>query len=209
VAHCGSTTGGEYINTLDCTDIASGWTECYAIRNKARTHTLNAMKEIQKRLFFPLLGIDSDNGSEFINNHFFCYCQENNLCFTRSRANHSNDSCYVEQKNWSVVRQAVGYDRYEGQDTVDLLNRFYEYLRLYNNFFQASQKLISKERHGGTVRKKHDTPATPYRRLMLDPNVVELDKKALESNFLALDLLQIRAEMDKLLVKIKSLSLGY
>ena len=70
VAHCGSTTGGEYINTLDCTDIASGWTECYAIRNKARTHTLNAMKEIQKRLFFPLLGIDSDNGSEFINNHF-------------------------------------------------------------------------------------------------------------------------------------------
>lgn len=209
VAHCGSTTGGEYINTLDCTDIASGWTECYAIRNKARTHTLNAMKEIQKRLFFPLLGIDSDNGSEFINNHFFFYCRENNLCFTRSRSNHSNDSCYVEQKNWSVVRQAVGYDRYEGQDTVDLLNRFYEYLRLYNNFFQASQKLISKERHGGTVRKKHDTPATPYRRLMLDPNVVELDKKALESNFLALDLLQIRAEMDKLLVKIKSLSLGY
>ena len=123
------------------------------------------------------------------------------------KANPSNDSCYVQRKNWSVVRQAVGYDRYEGQDTVDLLNRFYEYLRLYNNFFQTSQKLISKERHGGTVHKKHDAPATPYRRLMLDPNVVELDKKALKSDFLALDLLQIRAEMDKLLVKIKSLSL--
>jgi hypothetical protein len=209
VAHCGSTSSGEYINTLDCTDIASGWTECYAIRNKARTHTLNAMKEIQNRLFFPLLGIDSDNGSEFINNHFFYYCQENNLCFTRSRANHSNDSCYIEQKNWSVVRQAVGYDRYEGQDTVDLLNQYYEYLRLYNNFFLPSQKLISKERQGGKVSKKHDFPATPYRRLMTDSNVDEPDKKALESTFHSLDLLQIREDMDKLLVKIKSLSLGY
>ena len=209
VAHCGSTTRGEYVNTLDCTDVASGWTECYAIKNKARVHTFNAMKEIKNRLFFPLLGVDSDNGSEFINDHFFYYCKENDLCFTRSRPNHSNDSCYVEQKNWSVVRQCVGYDRYEGQDAVDLLNRFYEHLRLYNNFFLPSQKLIFKERQGGKVSKKHDFAATPYRRLMLDPNVDELDKKALESIFLSLDLLQIREDMDKLLVKIKSLSLGY
>jgi hypothetical protein len=209
VAHCGHTTRGEYVNTLDCTDIASGWTECYAIKNKARIHTLNAMKEIKNRLFFPLLGIDSDNGSEFINEHFFYYCKEHDLCFTRSRPNHSNDSCYVEQKNWSVVRQCVGYDRYEGQDIVDLLNRFYEHLRLYNNFFLPSQKLIFKERQGGKVSKKHDSATTPYRRLMLDPNVDELDKQALESTFLSLDLLQIREDMDKLLVKIKSLSLGY
>ncbi len=126
VAHCGSPVRGEYVNTLDCTDISSGRTECYAIKNKARVHTLNAMKEIKKRLFFPLLGIDSDNGSEFINEHFFYYCKDNNLCFTRSRANHSNDSCYVEQKNWSVVRQNIGYDRYEGGETVDLLNQFFE-----------------------------------------------------------------------------------
>lgn len=209
VAHCGSTTRGEYINTLDCTDIASGWTECYAIKNKARIHTLNAMKEIKNRLFFPLLGIDSDNGSEFINDHFFHYCKEHDLCFTRSRPNHSNDACYVEQKNWSVVRQSVGYDRYEGQNTVDLLNLFYEHLRLYNNFFLPSQKLIFKQRHGGKVSKKHDCAAPPYRRLMLDPNVDELDKKALASIFHSLDLLQLRKDMDKLLVKIKSLSLGY
>ncbi len=209
VAHCGSTTRGEYISTLDCTDIASGWTECYAVKNKARIHTLNAMKIIRNRLFFPLLGIDSDNGSEFINDHFFYYCQEHDLCFTRSRPNHSNDSCYVEQKNWSVVRQCVGYDRYEGQDTADLLNQFYAYLRLYNNFFLPSQKLISKERQGGRVSKKHDEAATPYHRLMLDPNVEALDKKTLEATFLSLDLLKIREEMDKLLVKIKSLSLGY
>lgn len=209
VAHCGSSTHGEYINTLDCTDIASGWTECYAVKNKARIHTLGAMKAIQKRLFFPLLGIDSDNGSEFINDHFFYYCKDNDLCFTRSRPNHSNDSCFVEQKNWSVVRQSVGYERYEGQGTVDLLNEFYELLRLFNNFFLPSQKLIFKERQGGKVRKKHDNAATPYSRLMLDPNVDEIDKKALESTFLSLDLHQIREDMDKLLVKIKALGLGY
>jgi len=209
VAHCGSSTFGEYINTLDCTDVASGWTECYAVKNKARIHTLNAMKEIQKRLFFPLLGIDSDNGSEFINDHFLNYCKDNDLCFTRSRPNHSNDSCFVEQKNWSVVRQSVGYERYEGQDTVDLLNEFYELLRLFNNFFLPSQKLISKERQGSKTRKKHDNAATPYSRLMLDPNVDKLDKKNLESTFLSLDLQQIREDMDKLLVKIKALGLGY
>lgn len=209
VAHCGSTTRGEYVNTLDCTDIASGWTECYAIKNKARIHTLNAMKAIRERLFFPLLGIDSDNGSEFINEHFFYYCKDNDLCFTRSRPNHSNDSCFVEQKNWSVVRQNVGYDRYEGQNIVDLLNGFYECLRLYNNFFLPSQKLIYKKRNGGKVCKKHDNAATPYRRLMLDSNVDELDKKVLESTFLSLDLLQLRKDMDKLLAKIKALSIGY
>ena len=209
VAHCGSSTRGEYVNTLDCTDIASGWTECAAIRNKARIHTLEATKRIRSRLPFPLLGIDSDNGSEFINEHFLYYCKDNNLCFTRSRPNHSNDSCYVEQKNWSVVRHSVGYCRYEGQEVVDLLNQFYELLRLYNNFFLPSQKLIYKERQGGKVSKKHDCAATPYRRLMLDPNVDELDKKVLESTFHSIDLLQIRKNMNKLLAKIKSLSLGY
>lgn len=209
VAHCGSSTHGEYANTLNCTDIASCWTECVAIRNKARSHTLEGIKRVKCRLPFPLQGIDSDNGSEFINDHFFYFCKDNDLCFTRSRPNHSNDSCYVEQKNWSVVRHSVGYDRYEGQEVVDLLNQFYELLSLYNNFFMPSQKLISKERQGGKVSKKHDFAATPYRRLMLDPNVDELDKKALESTFLSLDLLQIREDMDKLLAKIKSLSLGY
>lgn len=209
VAHCGSTTHGEYANTLNCTDVASGWTECVAVRNKARTHTLGGIKTVKKRLPFPLKGIDSDNGSEFINNHFLYFCKDNNLCFTRSRPNHSNDSCYVEQKNWSVVRHSVGYDRYEGQETVDLLNQFYELLSLYNNFFKPSQKLVSKQRQGGKVNKKHDSPTTPYRRLILNPDIDELDKKALESTFRSLDLFQIREDMDKLLAEIKSLSLGY
>ena len=125
VAHCGASAKGEFILTLDGTDIASGWTECRAVINKARTHTLNAMKEIQQHLPFPLRGIDSDNGSEFINYHFFYYCKEHDLCFTRSRPNHSNDSCYVEQKNWSVIRKAIGYGRFEGQVAVDLFNQFY------------------------------------------------------------------------------------
>ena len=152
VAHCGSSTAGEYLCTLDCTDVASGWTECRAVINKARTHTLEAMKVIEDKLPFPLLGIDSDNGSEFINHHFYYYCQEKKLVFTRSRANHSNDSCYVEQKNWSVVRRFVGYERFEGPQAVDVLNAFYERLSKFNNFFLPSQKLVKKKRDGDKVR---------------------------------------------------------
>ena len=107
------------------------------------------MEAIRQRLPFPLLGIDSDNGSEFINDHFVYYAREHNLVLTRSRANTSNDSCYVEQKNWSVVRKAVGYARFEGQEMVDLLNEFYEQLSLFNNFFLSSQKLMLREREIG------------------------------------------------------------
>ena len=209
VAHCGDNTRGQYANTLNCTDVASGWTECYAVINKARVHTLNAMKAIEKRLFFPLLGIDSDNGSEFINDHFLYYCRDNDLVFTRSRSNHSNDSCYVEQKNWSVVRKTVGYSRFEGQTVVDLLNEFYVLLSQTNNFFVPSQKLIFKERDGSKIRKQHDQPLTPYHRLMLDPNVDELDKQALQLTFKSLDLMTIRKDMDKLLAKIKALRIPY
>ena len=112
------------------------------------------MTFIASKLPFPLLGIDSDNGSEFINHHFFYYCQENKLVFTRSRPNHKNDSCYVEQKNWSVVRRFAGYERFEGEEAVELFNRFYEKLSDFNNFFLPSQKLIQRERIGNKARKK-------------------------------------------------------
>jgi hypothetical protein len=209
VAHCGSSTKGDYVNTLDCTDVKSGWTECYAVINKARTHTLNAMKAIQQRLPFPLKGVDSDNGSEFINQHFLYFAKEEDLVFTRSRPNRSNDSCYVEQKNWSVVRQAVGYARFEGQETVDLLNLFYEQLRLYNNFFKASQKLLKRERDGSKVSKKHDAATTPYRRLLLDPELDDFDKQKLKDTFATLDVWQLRANMDSLLSKIHEFSIRY
>jgi hypothetical protein len=209
VAHCGDSTAGEYLNTLSCTDIASGWTECRAVRNKARTHTLEAMTFIASKLPFPLLGIDSDNGSEFINHHFFYYCQENKLVFTRSRPNHKNDSCYVEQKNWSVVRRFAGYERFEGEEAVELFNRFYEKLSDFNNFFLPSQKLIQRERIGDKVRKKHDHATTPYRRLLMDPMVDDVDKQRLRQKFQSLSILTLRQEMQKLLEQIQSYSLGY
>lgn len=209
VAHCGSKSQGEYINTLDCTDVSSTWTECRAVLNKSRFHTLNAMEAIRQRLPFPLLGIDSDNGSEFINDHFVYYAREHNLVLTRSRANTSNDSCYVEQKNWSVVRKAVGYARFEGQEMVDLLNEFYEQLSLFNNFFLSSQKLMLRERDGGKVRKKHDQALTPFRRLLMDPKVSDDVKTKLLDTFSQLNLFEIRTRMDNLLEKIHALSIRY
>lgn len=209
VAHCGSSTAGEYVNTLNCIDVLSGWTECRAVVNKARLHTLEALKHVREKLPFPLQGIDSDNGSEFINGHFFYYCKSEDLVFTRSRPNHSNDSCYVEQKNWSVVRKAIGYQRFQGENAVNTLNAFYDQLRLMVNYFLPSQKLLDRKRDGGKVIKKHDCATTPYRRLCLNPLVDEWDKKRLQQEFQSLDLLQIRKEMDQLLAKIKASGLGY
>lgn len=209
VAHCGSTTRGEYVNTLDVTDVCSGWTECRAVLNKARVHTIRAMESIEQTLPFPLLGIDSDNGSEFINDHFYHWTKERDLVFTRSRPNRKNDACYVEQKNWSIVRHAVGYTRFEGQETVDLLNQFYQLLRLINNFFTPSQKLLERKRIGAQVLKKHDAALTPYRRLLLNPELDAATKQRLTQEFASIDLLDVRTSMDELLAKIQQLGLGY
>src|SRR5699024_10328152 len=125
---------------------------------------------------FPIKGIDSDNGSEFINHHLVRWCQEHKLTFTRSRSGNKNDGAHVEEKNWSVVRKAVGYHRYDTPAEQDLLNRLYGLLRLQNNFFSPSQKLIEKHRHGAKVTKRYDTAQTPYQRVLADPNVTKKTK---------------------------------
>ena len=112
VAHCGTTTEGEYICTLSATDLATGWTECQAVMGKTQRAVHMALEEIRGRLPFPLLGIDFDNGSEFLNDHLIRYCQADGITYTRCRAFHKNDQAHIEQKNWSVVRAYVGYDRY-------------------------------------------------------------------------------------------------
>ena len=118
------------------------------------------MQKIRAKLPFPLLGIDSDNGSEFINQTLYDFCQEQQITFTRSRPYRKNDSCFVEQKNYSVVRRAVGYQRFDTEEQLRLLNQLYESLDLYTNFFQPSMKLKSKERHGARVKKKYDQART-------------------------------------------------
>ena len=167
------------------------------------------MKTIEERLPFPLKGIDSDNGAEFINHHFLNYCKNKDICFTRSRPNHSNDGCYVEQKNWSVVRKMIGYGRLEGQEAVDTLNHYYELLSVLNNFFLPSQKLIQRRRDGSKVIRKHDLAITPYRRLLIEDTLCPQQKEELHEVFEALNLISIQKEMGKLLAQIQSLSLGY
>lgn len=121
VVHCGTTTRGEYVHSLTVTDIATGWTECVALRHRGQQSVFQALLQARGRLPFPLRGIDSDNGSEFINAQLLRYCQDDQLTFTRSRPYKKNDQAYVEQKNWSIVRHLVGYERYESLSAYEAL----------------------------------------------------------------------------------------
>ena len=205
VAHCGTTTAGEYINTLDVTDIFSGWTETQAVINKAQKHVFNALMDIKKRQPFPLLGIDSDNGSEFINHHLVRYCKQEGICFTRSRPNKKNDGCHVEQKNWSVVRRNIGYGRYEGMEALNVMNEYYGLLRLYTNFFLPSAKLISKSRDGAKIRKQYEKPQTPYDRLMSSHHIGQDVKENLREIWLTLNPVELKRGMLRLLEHLMKL----
>ncbi len=166
VAHCGESAEGFYLTTLSTVDVASGWSECMGVWGKGQSRVRAAIHRIRQRLPFLLLGLDSDNGSEFINHHLYTYCLDEKISFTRSRSYKKNDSCHVEQKNWSVVRRLVGYDRYSSHAALECLNLLYATLRHYVNFFQPTMKLISKTRHGAKVHKVYDTAKTPYQRLL-------------------------------------------
>jgi len=153
VAHCGDTAMGPFIYTLAAVDVSTGWTECLAVPNKTQIAVSNAIKALRLRLPFPLLGINCDNGSEFINDLLYRYCLEEKITFTRSRPYKKNDQAYVEQKNWSVVRNIVGYDRFETEEDLRLIQLVYDYLHVYVNFFQPVMKLIKKERIDGKTVK--------------------------------------------------------
>jgi len=195
VGHEGGNPAGQFAQTLTVTDIATGWTENRAVRTKAQKRVLPALSDIVESFPFPVLGIDSDNGKEFINTHLLAYCREHEITFTRSRPGHKNDGAHVEQKNWSVVRQTVGYHRYTGDVQVDILNGIYALLRLQINFFTPQQKLVSKTRHGATVTKHHDTAQTPFQRLLADPTVDITDKATLHREYLTLNPAAIRREI--------------
>lgn len=187
VAHGGESAKGEYLHTLTMTDVATGWTECLALRNRGQQVVFRALVRARGRLPFPLLGIDSDNGVEFINMHLLRYCQDEQLTFTRSRPYKKNDQAYVEQKNWSIVRQLVGYARYEGETAYEALQRLYDVVRLYTNFFQPNLKLLSKERVGGKVKKKYDAAKTPYQRVLASRQVTQEAKAALQEQYVTLN----------------------
>ena len=166
VAHGGDSAAGEFLFTLNTVDVATGWTETVAIANKGQAATFAGLLQIRDRLPMPLLGIDSDNGSEFINGHLLRYCQQEHITFTRCRPYKKNDQAHIEQKNWSVVRRVVGYDRYESAQALGQLQDLYQTLRLYLNFFQPVMKLVGKERVGARVKKQYDEAQTPYQRIL-------------------------------------------
>jgi len=144
VAHCGDSTAGQFLNTLTCTDVCTGWADITGLPRRSQEAVSEAIHLMRQRLPFPLLGIDSDNGSEFINDLLYRYCLDEKITFTRSRPYKKNDQAHVEQKNWSVIRHTVGYDRWETEQELALLESIYDDLRLYINFFQPSFKLMAK-----------------------------------------------------------------
>lgn len=196
VAHCGDSTEGQYLNTLTATDIATGWTDCRALPNKTQQSVSAAIEELRQQLPFALLGLDSDNGSEFINDNLLRYCRAHQITFTRSRPYRKNDQAHVEQKNWSVVRHTIGYDRLETPQELELLQAIYADLRLYINFFQPVLKLVGKERVDGKTHKLYDQAATPFRRV-LAAEQLPLDVKARLTNlYIQLNPIVLRARID-------------
>lgn len=166
VAHCGYSMSGSFLYTFVLTDVATGWTECLPLLYRSQEMVIQAMKIVKQLLPFKILGLDTDNGLEFINNKLVNYCLQEEITFTRGRPYKKNDQCFVEQKNGDIVRQIVGYDRFEGSQAFLQLNELYRAIRLYVNFFQPSMKLKFKHREGSYVYKKYDKAKTPYYRLI-------------------------------------------
>jgi hypothetical protein len=180
VSHCGANAAGEFCSTLTLTDVCSGWVETRGLRNRAHLKVKLATDEVKNSLPFPMLGIDSDNGGEFINLQLKLWCDENHIQFTRSRPYRKNDNCFVEQKNGDIVRKAVGYYRYDTDAETQALQEVYQYLCPLVNFWYPSIKIIRKERlQNGKLKKEYDVPKTPYQRLLESPDISDSVKDEL------------------------------
>lgn len=202
VAHCGESTEGLYLNTLSAVDVATGWVECQGVWGKGQERVGGAVHQIGQRLPFPFLGLDSDNGGEFINHHLYAYCKRKKITFTRSRPYKKNDAAHVEQKNWSVVRRLIGYDRYNSKEALDQLNRVYQLVRGYVNFFQPVMQLQHKTRHGARVHKVYDSARTPYRRL-LESGVLTLEQRAvMEMQYQRINPVRLLTQINKSLEEL-------
>jgi len=190
VAHCGTRAEGPYLSSLVLTDVATGWTECLPLLRHGYDDVLRALDQVRGLLPFPLRGLDTDNGSEFLNFPLLEYCERAEITFTRGRAYRKNDQCYVEQKNGSIVRQIVGYDRFEGELAYHQLAELYRALRLYVNVFQPSLKLQLKRREGSRVYRRYDEARTPLQRLLAADVLAEASRARLMALTEALDPVQ-------------------
>jgi hypothetical protein len=206
VGHEGGNAVGEHCYTLTVTDIATGWTENRSVRNKARKWVLAALEDIASIMPFPLLGVDSDNGSEFINHHLLDWCERRQITFTRSRPGNRNDGAHVEQKNWAIVRTVVGYHRYDTTAELLLLNEIWALQSQMTNYFSPQQKLISKVRDGAKVTKKYDTATTPHRRAERHDTVSAEDKAILADTYTDLNPAAIQRQIQALTAQLLTLT---
>lgn len=206
VAHCGGNAAGDFINTLQAVDIKTTWTERVAVIGKAQNRVFDAIKKIRTQLPFDLLGIDSDNGGEFINHQLWKYCNDEKIQFTRSREYMKKDNAHIEQKNWPLVRKILGYDRFDTNHQLMLINDLYDNeLRLFLNFFQPTLKLASKIRFGAKIKRKHDKAKTPYQRVLECPEILQEKKDQLTTLYKTLDPVQLRHRITKKIKVIISL----
>jgi transposase InsO family protein len=196
-AHCGTSTEGFYLNTLVAVDLVCDWVECMAVYGKGQSRVGGAIDRVRRQVPFKLLGLHSDNGSEFINQALWRYCRQHDITFTRSRPYKKNDQAHVEQKNWSVVRRLVGYDRFQSKAALQALEDLYELVRLHVNFFQPTCKLIDSQRQGAKVRKHYDRAQTPYQRLLAAGALSDAQQEALASYYAYLNPVQLCSQIEQ------------
>ena len=202
VAHCGEVAKGQFLSTLTMTDIETGWTELAALANKTDSEVGAALSAVVRLLPFPIKGLDTDNGSEFINESVVDWCAKGNVTFTRSREYKKNDQAHVEEKNGSIVRRLVGYDRFQGTATLQIMRQLYAVARLFVNYFQPSMKLLAKQRDGGRVTRRYDKAQTPCQRILQSPKVTLDIKARVQSEFERLDPVRLLADMERLQVEL-------
>ncbi len=208
VLHCGGNVSGSFTQTLVLTDIASEWTECVGLLVRESGLIVEALEQLRRAMPFPLRGIDTDNGSEFVNDALVAYCQEHGIEFTRSRPYRKNDQAWVEQKNGAVVRRLVGHGRLEGIAAVKALQRLYAASRLYVNFFQPSFKLAERTRVGSRIHKRYLPPETPCSRLLASDHVTARAKARLRSLAGSLDPLRLLDEIRAMQHHLAELAAG-
>lgn len=203
VAHCGATTEGFYLWTVTAVDVATGWVEMDVVWGKTQERVGAAIRRVRRRLPVPLLGLDSDNGSEFINHGLYSYCENNGITFTRSRPYRKNDSAHVEQKNGAVIRRLTGHGRYASSAAFKQLQQVYSLARLHVNLFQPVRRLSARSREGARLVRYYDQATTPYQRMLQTDELTGARKAVLEKFYLSLNPLwlsrQIDTETEKLL----------
>jgi len=204
VAHCGTTLAGNFVWSLTFTDILSQWTENRAVWNKGATEVVAQVRDVEQQLPFAILGFDVDNGCEFLNYHLWRYWahRPQPVRFSRSRPYKKNDQAHVEQKNWTHVRELLGYQRIERRDLIPLINDLYRTWSLYHNFFRPNFKLLKKIRRGSRIRKTYHPPKTPYAVLLECPQLTEDQKARLRETFQQLDPFALKDELES---KLRSL----